>query len=41
MGELCGRFDASQRVARDELTAHHDAYLGTQAARHVKRLVLR
>ena len=41
MGELCGRFDASQRVARDELTAHHDAYLGKQAARHVKRLVLR
>ena len=31
MGELCGRFDASQRVARDELTAHHDAYLGKQA----------
>lgn len=41
MGELCGRFDASQRNARDELTAHHDAYLGKQAVRHVKRLVRR
>jgi CHAD domain-containing protein len=41
MGELCGRFDATQRNARDELTAHHDAYLGKQAVRHVKRLVVR
>jgi CHAD domain-containing protein len=41
MGELCGRFDAGQRVARAELTARHDAYLGKRAARHVNRLVLR
>jgi CHAD domain-containing protein len=41
MGELCGRFEAGQRVARAELTAQHDAYLGKQAVQHITRLVRR
>ena len=32
---------AGQRVARAELTAQHDAYLGKQAVRHITRLVRR
>lgn len=39
MGELSGKFEARQRAARETLTAHHDKYLGDQAAEHVDRLV--
>ena len=39
MGELSGKFEARQRAARETLTAHHDTYLGRQAAEHVDRLV--
>lgn len=39
MGELSGRFEKRQRVARETITTHHDSYLGKAAAAHVERLI--
>lgn len=39
MGELSGRFEQRQRVAREKITTHPDSYLGKAAATHVERLI--